>query len=174
MKVKLDHLVPLPPELWPPEIGDILQELGNPLNIHSIMANHAALMMAWMPFRNHIVKNSSLEPRFRELLILRTAANCAADYEWKHHVVRGREAGLSDEEIQRVKDCPGAAEWSSADRLILLAADECHRGSEINEETRCELGRHFNACQQLDIIVTVGMYKTLAVIIKTYKLPFEE
>ena len=89
-------------------------------------------------------------------------------------MVRGRDAGLSDEEIQRVRDCPGAADWSSAERILLQAVDECHHDSEISQGTHRELCRHFNACQQLDIIATVGMYKTLAVIIKTYQLPFED
>ena len=166
-------LAPLPPAQWPPELDDIRRELGTPLNIHNIMAHHGALTRAWMPYRNHIVANSSLEPRQRELLILRTADNCDAAYEWEHHVVRGREAGLSEEEIQRVKDGPGAAQWSPADRLLLQAADECHGGSEINETTYQELCLHFDERQQLDIIATVGMYMTLATIIKTYKLPME-
>lgn len=57
MEAENDHLVPLSPEHWPPEMGGFLQQLGNPLNIHSIMANHTALMLAWMPYRNHIVEN---------------------------------------------------------------------------------------------------------------------
>jgi len=168
-----DRLAPLPPRQWPTELQEIRKELGVPLNIHNIMAHHPALTLAWMPFRNHIVANSSLKPRHRELLILRTAVNCNAAYEWEHHVVRGREAGLSDDEIQRVKDSPGEAQWSPAERFLLQAVDECHRDSEIKEGTYRELCPHFNECQQLDIIATVGMYKTLAVIIRTFKLPLE-
>ena len=48
-KNRLLSLAPLPAEQWPEEMSDILQDLGEPLNIHSIMANHAALMRAWMP-----------------------------------------------------------------------------------------------------------------------------
>jgi alkylhydroperoxidase family enzyme len=166
-------LAPLPPAQWPPELDDIRRELGNPLNIHNIMAHHAALTRAWMPYRNHIVANSSLEPKHRELLILRTARNCSTTYEWEHHVVRGRDAGLSDEEIQRVKEGPAAAQWPPAVRLLLQAADECHHNSKISDETYHELCLHFDEHQQLDIIATVGMYMTLATIIKTYGVPLE-
>ena len=167
-------LAPLPPGQWPRELEDIRQFLGKPLNIHNIMAHHAALTRAWMPFRNHIVANSSLEPKHRELLILRTAHNCDTIYEWEHHVVRGRQAGLSDEEIQRVKKGSAAAQWPPAVQLLLQAADECHRDSEISSETYQELCLHFDEHQQLDIIATVGMYMTLATIIKTYRLPGDE
>lgn len=168
------HLTPLPPSQWPPELDTIRQSLGVPLNIHNIMAHHAGLTRAWMPFRNHIVADSSLEPRHRELLILRTAVNCDVAYEWEHHVVRGRDAGLSDDEILRVRNDPDSPDWQPAERLLLQAADECYCDSEIGELCLEGLGGHFNECQQLDIITTVGMYMTLATIIKTYKVPMED
>ena len=169
----IERLAPLPPTQWPAELDDIRRDLGKPLNIHNIMAHHAALTRAWMPYRNHIVANSNLEPKHRELLILRTARNCDSVYEWEHHVVRGRDAGLSDEEIQRVKEGPAAAQWPPASRLLLQAADECHHYSAISDETYQELCLHFDHHQQLDIITTVGMYMTLATIIKTYRVPME-
>jgi 4-carboxymuconolactone decarboxylase len=168
------RLAPLPPSQWPEELDSIRQSLGVPLNIHNIMAHHAGLTRAWMPFRNHIVADSSLEARHRELLILRTAVNCDAAYEWAHHVVRGHEAGLSDDEIQRVKKGPDSPDWRRAERVLLQAADECFRDSEISELCLGELGNHFDECQQLDIITTVGMYMTLATIIKTYNVPMEK
>jgi 4-carboxymuconolactone decarboxylase len=168
------RLAPLPPSQWPPELDSIRQSLGVPLNIHNIMAHHAGLTRAWMPFRNHIVADSSLEARHRELLILRTAVNCDAAYEWAHHVVRGHEAGLSDDEIQRVRNDPGSPQWPPAERLLLQAADECYRDFEIGELCLDGLDKHFNECQQLDIITTVGMYMTLATLIKTYKVPMEK
>ena len=167
-------LAPLPPSQWPEELDSIRQSLGVPLNIHKIMAHHAGLTRAWMPFRNHIVANSSLEPTHRELLILRTAVNCDVAYEWEHHVARGRKAGLSDAEIQRVKQGHDSPHWRLAERLLLLAADECYRDSKIGDLCLEGLGSHFNKCQQLDIIATVGMYMTLATIIKTYKVPMED
>ena len=166
-------LAPLPPSQWPPELEDIRRSLGNPLNIHNMMAHNAALTQAWMPLRNYIVANSSLAPEHRELLILRTALNCNTSYEWEHHVVRGRDAGLSDEEIQRVKEGPTASQWPPASRLLLQAADDCYRDSQISDETYPDLSLHFDVRQQLDIITTVGMYMTLAAIIKTYRVPME-
>ena len=88
-------------------------------------------------------------------------------------MVRGREAGLADEEIQRVKQGPAASQWPPASRLLLQAADDCYRDSQISDETYPDLSLHFDVRQQLDIIATVGMYMTLAAIIKTYRVPME-
>ena len=85
---------PLEPKNWPDTLKEIRSFLGKPLNVHSMMAHHTALLKAWMPFRNHVVANSTLSARQRELLILRTAHNSQADYEWQHHVERGLLAGF--------------------------------------------------------------------------------
>ena len=152
MNKAIKRLQPLPTDEWPAELDEIQQRLGTPLNIHSVMAHHAELVKAWMPYRYHIVGESSLQPRHRELLILRTAVNCKAEYEWEHHVVRGREAGLSDEEIQRVKDGPAASGWEPAEAALLSAADGCQREAKISDDTYSELATHFDDRQLLDHI----------------------
>ena len=164
---------PLRPDDWPDVLEEIRLFLDKPLNIHRMMAHHPALMTAWMPFRNHVVANSTLSARQRELIILRTALNSGADYEWQHHVERGQLAGLSLAEIHRVREGANAAGWQADETALLNAADDCHRDLCIAENKLQELQRHFNAQQQLDIIVTVGMYLTLAVIIKTYVVAME-
>ena len=164
---------PLAPEHWSTTLNDIRSYLDNPLNIHSIMAHHPELMRAWMPFRNHVVGKSSLLPRQRELLILRTAHLCRVEYEWIHHVERGLEAGLSKMEIERVKQGPEADAWQADEATLLSAADDCHRHNCISDSTRRRLDEYFTVQQQLDIMVTIGMYITLALIIKTYAVPME-
>ncbi len=158
---------------WPDELEEIRAFLGNPLNIHNMMAHHPALMKAWMPFRNHVVANSTLSARQRELLILRAAHNCRTDYEWHHHVERGLQAGLARLEIDRVREGADAIGWQKDEAALLAAADDCHRDLGIAEKTLEELTRYFSPSQQLDITVTVGMYMTLALIIKTWDVPME-
>ena len=58
-------LAPLPPSQWPPVLENIRRGLGNPLNIHNMMAHNAALTLAWMPLRNYIGANRSLAPKVR-------------------------------------------------------------------------------------------------------------
>ncbi len=170
---KIKRPAPLPPRKWAEDLAPVLHDLGEPLNIHKLMARHAALLTAWMPFRNHVVTSSTLAPRQRELLILRTAVNCNAQYEWAHHVMRGRKAGLSDDEIQRVKNDPESATWPEAEKALLKAADECWCDAIVSDPTYAALAAHFDDRQLLDILATVGMYITLATMINTFRLPLE-
>ena len=164
---------PLKPDNWPDELDEIRLFLGKPLNIHGMMAHHPKLLEAWMPLRNHVVADSTLSGRQRELIILRTAHNCQADYEWQHHVERGLLAGLKMTEINRVVEGAEANGWNPDEIALLNAADDCHRETSFTSGTIEQLQQHFSAEQQLDIMVTVGMYKTLAMIIKTWDVPME-
>jgi 4-carboxymuconolactone decarboxylase len=165
---------PLKPDNWPDELDEIRMFFGKPLNIHGMMAHHPELLQVWMPLRNHIVANSSLSDRQRELIILRTAHNCQADYEWQHHVERGLLAGLKMDEINRVKEGANAPGWHADETALLNAADDCHRQTSLSDKTLEQVQANFNSRQQLDILVTVGMYKTLATIIKTWDVPMED
>jgi len=165
---------PLEPDVWPDELNDIRLFLGKPLHIQSMMAHHPALLKAWMPYRNHVVADSTLSARQRELLILRTAHHCGSNYEWQHHAERGLLAGLEPNEIERVREGASATGWQADEAALLTAADECHHNTCIATKSLAELEQHFSPQQQLDIMVTVGMYMTLATIIKTWDVPLED
>jgi len=132
-----DLLPMLPDAEWPADLSATLS--GNILNIHRMIAHNPALMTAYAPLRNYIVKDSSLSGRQRELLILRTAHNMQSEYEWTHHVVRGRAAGLSDEEIERVRLGAEAVGWSDEEANLLRAVDQMQARQELTVETASEL-----------------------------------
>ena len=49
---------------------------------------------------------SALPPREREMAILRVGWLCRSGYEFHQHTRIGKQAGLSDEEIERLKSRP--------------------------------------------------------------------
>ena len=168
------RLSPLPPAQWDACLKPVLDDLGTPLNIHNVIARNPALMSSYLAFRNHIVKGSSLSGRQRELLVLRTAHNTQAAYEWDHHVVRSRAIGMTDEEISRVRHGAGASGWTEEDALLLKAADDMHGATEIARPTWAAMCARFSDAQLLDIIFTVGTYLIMSTILKTVGVPDED
>jgi len=164
-------LGPLPPDEWADELAAIKEGLGTPLNVHRVLANHPALLQAWMPFRDHIVHHSTLTPRQREIVILRTAFHGAVEYEWVHHVARGKTAGLTDTEIEKVRQGAGL---HGVDALLVQAVDECYYSQLVLPETRDALARTMTAQQILDVVLTVGMYMALTLVLETFDVPLED
>jgi len=128
------------------------------LNVFGTIANHPTLMREWLRFATYALTKSTLDPRTRELAVLRVGWRCDAPYEWGQHVVVGRGVGLTDDDVQRVADGPDADGWTPAEVAALRATDELHDRSTITDATWAALTEHFTDQQVLDLVFLVGNY----------------
>ena len=152
------------------------QDPGRPKgrNVLGMLALHPELARAFNTFNGHVQFASTMAPRERELLVLRVAAVRRSPYEWAQHVVQGGDAGLSDDEIDRVADGPDAPGWSVLDRALLAATDELLADCTITDETWTTLAAELDAQQLLDVIFTVGAYETLAMALNAFGVELDD
>jgi 4-carboxymuconolactone decarboxylase len=143
------------------------------MNGIGIMLHYPELAKAFLAFNNHVAIKAKISRRIRELLILRISWLRAAEYEFIQHVVLGRRAGLTDEEIRRITFGPDAAGWEPADADLVRAVDELHRHACIQDATWSRLSQHFDRDQIMDIVFAVGCYDLLAMVFKTFGAELE-
>lgn len=137
------------------------------------LAHHPALAKAFLTLNKHVAQDSTLTARDRELLILRISWLRQAEYEFVQHVILGRRAGLTDDEITRLQAGPDAPGWSDDDASLIQAADDLCRDACIGDATWARLARRFDHRQIMDIIFLVGVYEILAMAIKSFHVPLE-
>ena len=95
---------PLSVSEWDDSLSQAVADMiGNPLNVHKLMANHPELLKAWWNFRNYSVVGGDLGARKGELVILRISLHMKAWYEWGSHIERSLACGLTMEEIECIK-----------------------------------------------------------------------
>ena len=158
-----DHPLRVPP-LGPEERDERTQELLGTLgdlNIFATLAHHPRLLKRWSQFGGTLLYRGELPARTRELLILRTAYHCRADYEWGQHVRIGLEAGLTADEIAAVTTDDDTA-WSAEDAALLRAADELHADAHISSDTWAALSNHLTTPQLIELCMVVGQYHLVA------------
>jgi AhpD family alkylhydroperoxidase len=97
-----------------------------------------------------------------ELVILRVAHDCGCEYEWGHHERLGVAAGLDAEDVERVRQGPGAAGWSQRQELLLRAADELHAERTISDSLWAELRPLYSDRELIELCMLVGHYEMLA------------
>ena len=174
------RIEPIPPADWPPEMRAAVAALQPPLMRHPLprreqgrpkglnalgtFAHYPALARAFHTFNGHVLFATTLTVRHRELVVLRVAHLRKCEYEWAQHVVQGRDAGLTDDEIGRVADGPEAPGWDPRDGAILAAVDQLIADARIGDATWAELARHLDQQQLMDLVFTVGAYEVLAMV----------
>ena len=165
MSLSEPRLAPLQRDQLNDEQTEILKRFGDFEQVHNVfktLARHAKLLKRWLPFANHVLFKSTLVPRDREILILRTAWLCRAEYEWGQHRVIAAREGLDEAAIERVADGADAPGWGAGDAALIRAADELHRDHRLSDAAWAALADRYDTDQILDIIFTVGNYTLLA------------
>ncbi|ESY12754.1 MULTISPECIES: carboxymuconolactone decarboxylase family protein [unclassified Mesorhizobium] len=160
---------PITDEHWPAEIADMKSGFAGALNVYRTMAHHPALLKAWAPLREHIVKDSALGAVRSELVILRAAHRMGSAYEWAHHVSRARVLGISDVRIQAMRGMPGGE-----DGLIARAVDALFDGSCLPSDIEGAVSATMGKQAVLDLMATVGFYSVLGFILMTFDTPIDE
>jgi len=155
------------------EVLDRAQVGGKVFNIFRTLVRHPKLLKRWMVFGNHVLHKSTLDPREREILILRIGWLCRSEYEWGQHVVIGKTCGLTDEDILRIQEGPGAEGIDPFDALLLQATDELHADAMIRETTWRRLAERYDTRQLMDLIFTVGQYNLVSMALNTLGVPLD-
>lgn len=132
-------------------------------NMHLTFGTHPELYEAWLPFAVHVMPNSSLAARDRQLLILGTSFAWRAIYPWSHHArISETLQALSRDEVLRVAEGPDHPAWSPTDAALLRACNETRSDGRIQEPTWQALSARYDAKQLLDVVFTIGQYGLIA------------
>ena len=159
---------------WDSEIRDLFDRMGyqtedDLYNILKTLAHHPKMFKRWLPFANHVLFKSSLSPRIREIVILRTGWLCHSEYEWTQHVRIGREeADMVEVDFMALEKGSDDPHWNSEERVVLRGVEELIKDKQISDVVWDEMGKYFNQTQMMDIVAAVGNYTLVSMMLNTF------
>ena len=171
MRLSEPRIPALEPSEWDDKAREIMQpfvDSERDFNVFRTMMNHPDLAERWLVFASHILMQSTLPERERELLILRIGHLCRAGYEWNKHADISRFLGMSEAEIETSRSGPETPGLSELDRLLLQAADELHGDAHISDTTWKGLAQNFSTQQLMDLVFTVGQYTLVSMALNSF------
>ena len=118
--------------------------------------NHPALAEHILPYEHYVWNGSTLPPRHRAIVGLRTAWLTRSSYLWAHRAGPARQAGLTDEALTRIAQGPDAKGWDGFEATLLRAADELHVDSFVADATWRALAARYDTNQLIDLVDNVG------------------
>ncbi len=161
------RLEPVPDTDLDPETAALVERLGG-LHIFRTLAHHPELLRSWLGFGTHVLLGSRLDPRSRELVILRTGWRCGSDYEFGQHTLIATQAGITEEEVRRLTFAVGAEGWSDEERTLLVATDELIDDHVVGDETWERLTGFLDTPQVMDLVFTVGQYALVSMALNSF------
>jgi alkylhydroperoxidase family enzyme len=181
MKPQGSQRIPsVPEEHWTDEVREVYAVYegeegrlnGSKYNFTHWFANHPPLALNWMRY-NHALTRGVLDPKLREIVIMRIAHRYQSDYEWVQHVKIAAPLGIGPEHHEALKKGPDAEIWNSLERKCLKAADELCTKHDIDDALWADLAADLNAKELMELLFIVGSYTLLAWTLKAVRMPLE-
>lgn len=133
-----------------------------PPTIFTTLGRHPRLFRAWLFYSARLMPFGTLPRRDAELLILRVAWQCRADYEWWHHVPLALRAGLRPEEIAAAAGVPPAAGPSERRRVLIAITDDVLARQTLSDDTWQAARQTLTEREMIEACLLIGHYQGLA------------
>jgi 4-carboxymuconolactone decarboxylase len=142
------------------------------LNFSRVLVQHPGMYRVFLPFLDKLIRGSTLPPRDREILCLRTLALGGDVYEGHHHVTIAGKAGMTETEIEAART--GGAGLSQFDQCLVRAAEELVRRQCVSDPTWAGLAQRYSRQQLMEAVFLVGCYSIMAMITRSFGIEVEQ
>lgn len=148
---------------------------GRPvLNIFLTFARAPKALARFNAWTGYIFsRRNSLDPRSREIVILRVGYLCRSGYEFAQHQTIGLACGLAEAEIAAIKAGADAG-WSAPEAALIRMADELVRDFFVSDAVWAELEAHFSEKERMDAVFTAGQYVQVSMFLNAFGVQPED
>ena len=156
------------------EVG-VLPQLAE-LNIFRTLLRHPKLAKVVNDLLMMLLSDGNqLDPRLRELVIMRIGWVTSCDYEWTQHWPIAKMFGLSEEELLAVRNWQDAQCLNAADKAVLAATDDTLQYGRILDATWQQC---LEALEQpeilLELCVAIGAWRLVSQLARSTGVELEE
>jgi alkylhydroperoxidase family enzyme len=164
----------LDPKDASPEVQKLL--IGRPLvlNVQRMTANAQKIFVHRSRLSNALFTQTTIDPKLRELAILRTAKDCHSVYEWTQHVPAARHVGVTDQQINAIDNWQNASCFNQVEGLVLKFTAEVNANVKASRETLEALKQHLSPGEIIELLIIIGHWRQTASILETTEVDLEE
>lgn len=170
------RIQPLPNTQWTDVHRELVRTYARdeavPNDLRTLLI-YPELVKDLMPFERYISTESTLSPRHREILILRTAWLCRSGYEWARHAGIAKKAGLKDDDLKRIARGPDEGGWDPFEKALVQVADELHVSSFVSDATWAVLTARYNTQEAIDAVFTVAEFTMISGMVNSLGVQIE-
>jgi alkylhydroperoxidase family enzyme len=136
--------------------------LVRPVNLSATLAHNRAVSKAIAAMSSVFFDAATLDPRLREVVILRTGSDTESIYEFGQHVLAARQVGLSEETIHATTRPLEESTWTPLELAALRAVDDLHETDCVSTEVWDDLADLAGQETAIAVIALIGFYRMVA------------
>jgi alkylhydroperoxidase family enzyme len=152
-------------------VPDYMAELA----IFQVLLNHPKLACALNDLLATMLWRGMLDPRLRELIIMRIGWLTASDYEWTQHWRVAQGLGVTAEDLLGVRDWQAYQGFGPAERAVLAATDDVVRDGAVSAEswTACQRELGADPAVLVELVTAIGAWRMVASFLHSLQVPLE-
>lgn len=155
--------------------AEFLGKLGTHLNIYRMLANSEAGLKGFVRMGNALLYRCELDPKLREIAILRVGRLSRAAYEVFQHERIAREVGVAEEKIAALRDATiEAAAFSDQEKAVLRFTDDVVRNVKASDKTLKAVEAFLSRGALVELTLTIGYYMMVCRFLETTGVDGEE
>ena len=149
-------------------------KLGDsPLNLFRMLAGGEGLLRAFNRLGGHLLYKSSLDPKLRELAIIRVGLLSGATYEVFQHDRVGAEVGLTADQIEGLREGAEHPAFGELEAAVLRFTDDVVANVRASDATFEPLRAALSLQELQELTMTVGFYMMVSRFLETFGIETE-
>jgi alkylhydroperoxidase family enzyme len=138
-----------------------LESRGGLLNIFRAMSHSPEALLRFMRLGSYLLEDGKVDPKLRELAILRVGWLTRSEYEFSQHIAFGRRVGLTDAQIAGVGD-PTQEPFDERERAVLAYAGELTVAAAASNGAFDAVRGFMDEEQIVELTIVIGFYNMVA------------
>jgi alkylhydroperoxidase family enzyme len=170
-RVRLNETQDLPEDhRW---LFERMEKRGGLLNIFRALSHSPEAMRRFMKLGSYFLEEGKLDPKLRELAILRAGIGCRSPYEFSQHIAFGRRAGLTDAQIRGVGE-PYVGLYDPREMAVLAYAGELTADARVSDATYDAVASFFNDEEIVELTLVIGFYNLVSRTLNALQVDVDE
>jgi len=170
---------PRVPMLDPESARAAAKEVGIPedmarLSIFRMLLAHPTLAGAAYKLLSMLLFKGVLDPRLRELVIMRIGWRTGSDYEWTQHWRVSGMMKIPEDDVLAVRDWRQSDRLGDVERAVLAATDETLETGTISAATWEQCAAHLPNDALIELVVAIGNWRLYSSLLRSLEVPLED
>ncbi len=148
-------------------------KLSGDLNVSRTLAGTGNLFFPAAAFVKALFSTDGIDPKIRELIVLRSAKLLNCPYEWQANAAMAKNTGCTDSEIEAMATDGPVTGLGDEITLILSAVDELTRDATLTDHTLNALRARYDDELVRKYLLMIGWFNLLSRFLNGCRVPLE-